>query len=86
MEANSWHHIFFFFFVFCFFECKKCGKYYKNLIIFKRKRFFIVFEGLFGENIKVVDDTLISEFMTSQTGKEIITVNILPNISKSKSN
>ena len=59
-------------------------KMMKNAFYFMLKVCFVFFS--FFVDKKANFKGLISKFMTPQTGKQIITVHILPNISRSKGN
>ena len=58
--------------------------YLESWKLFSFLRYLDFCPDYFGHLIKQL--TLISKFMTSQTEKQIITIHILPNISRSKGN
>ena len=58
----------------------------KALVVLKIFKFFLDILVMKRKELKIRKIWLISKFMTSQPGKQTITMHILPNISRSKGN
>ena len=67
---------------------QKCGKmlFISCRKLFSFSKYLDFCPNFFGHVGKPLDKKAISKFMMPQTGKQIITIHILPNISRSKGN